>query len=65
MTTSVFDSVEGCLNKDAAQLTLTILIGFLDKWKLAYKKKVREKMKALYLQHKRKAFENYYIQVYF
>lgn len=35
-------------------LTLTILIGFLDKWKLAYNKKVREKMKALYLQHKKK-----------
>lgn len=37
-------------------LTLTILIGFLDKWKLAYKKKVREKMRALYLQGKTKRF---------
>lgn len=57
--------LEGCLNKDITLLTLTILIGFLDKWKLAYKKKVREKMKALYLQYRRKVFEDYLIQIYF
>ena len=58
--------VEGCLNKDTTLLTLTILIGFRDKWKLAYNKKVREKMKALYLQYKKKkVFENYFIPIYF
>lgn len=57
--------LEGCLNKDITLLTLTILIGFLDKWKLAYKKKVREKMKALYLQYRSKVFEDYLIQIYF
>lgn len=55
--------VEGCLTKDATLLTLTILIGFLDKWKLAYNRKVREKMKALYLQYKKKKKE--YLRIIF
>lgn len=29
-----------------------MLIGFRDKWKLAYSKNVKIKMKALYLKHK-------------
>lgn len=51
----------GCLNKDTASLTFTILIGFLDRWKLAYSRKVREKMKALYLRYIKKKRKLFYL----
>lgn len=50
------------MNKATTSLTFTMLIGFLERWKLAYSRKVREKMKALYLRYKRKkTIENYFI----